>query len=170
MKRWSLVTHRRCFRRHGCPWRCSWRWSTRSSLWIERWLPGARWAPFRALTRFVWVTPIGWWLPVRTLTRFVWVPLLSGRKWLWSVPGPGWRLSTKGPLLVFIFRCSSASWLPRSCLLWPSTSRVIFHGNSWKAALSKQFFNTFGVRAVLIFFKFFRYPVVAHASDSRGFS
>ena len=103
MKRWSLVTHRRCFRRHGCPWRCSWRWGTRSSLWIERWLSGARWAPFRALTRFVWVTPIGWWLPVRTLTRFVWVPLLPGRKWLWSVPGPGWRLSTKGPLLVFIF-------------------------------------------------------------------
>ena len=25
---------------------------------------------------------------------------------------------------------SSASWLPRSRLLWPSASRVIFHGNS----------------------------------------
>ena len=28
---------------------------------------------------------------------------------------------------------SSASQLPRSCPLWPSTSRVIFHGNSRKA-------------------------------------
>ena len=79
-KRWSPVTNRRYFRRHGCPCKCPRWWGTHSSLPWERWLPcrslarfiwavPISWLPIGTLTRLVWATPIGWWLPIRTLTR-----------------------------------------------------------------------------------------------------
>ena len=64
-KRWSPVTNRRYFRRHGCPCKCPRWWGTHSSLPWERWLP------CRSLARFIWAVPISW-LPIGTLTRLVW--------------------------------------------------------------------------------------------------
>ena len=50
-------------------------------------------------------------------------------------PGPRRLLpSTRVPLLVSNFFESSTSRLPRSCPLWPSTSRVVFHRNSWNGS------------------------------------
>ena len=62
-KRWSPVTKRRHFRRHGCPCKCPRWWGTHSSMPWERWLP------CRSLARFIWAVPISW-LPISTLTRF----------------------------------------------------------------------------------------------------
>ena len=51
-KRWSLVTNRRYFRRHGSPCKCPRRWGPHSSLPWERWPPGDKWSPFGTLARF----------------------------------------------------------------------------------------------------------------------
>ena len=111
-----------------------------SSSWMPLWgsmkmtsLPQGVWLPCRSLAKLISAVPISW-LPIRTLTRLVWAPFSPGRRSGWSSPGPRWLLPSGWvPILVY-FSESSASWLLRSCPLWPSTSRMTLHDNFWRAS------------------------------------
>ena len=77
------------------------------------------------------------WLPIRTVTRLLWVPFSPSRKWRWNISKSKTIASihqSSTPGFQFVFFESSASRLPRSCPLWPSICRVVFHRNSWNGS------------------------------------
>ena len=68
-ERWSPVTNRRYFRRHGRPWKYLYRWGSHSSRSWERWLPGTGWSPFGSVKKWIWASPVSLWFTIRTLTH-----------------------------------------------------------------------------------------------------
>ena len=124
----EVASHKQTlFRHHGCPWNYSRRWCPHSSRSWERWLS------CRGPSRFIWVNQL---IANQNGHASSLSSILATKKMTvkyFQVQDDGFHPPEFHSWFPIFFE-SSTSRLPRSCPLWPSTSRVVFHRNSWKGS------------------------------------